>query len=64
MIKNRIVAYGIYIAIFLLFWNALDYLSSLLTREACRFTVGADLVTPLTVAAVTGYILFLRQKGA
>ena len=47
MIKNKYAAYGLFVILFLVFWNILDCLR--------------DLITPLALAAVSGYLLFLRK---
>ena len=63
MIKNGIVAFVLFVAFFLLFWNALDYLySAVLTKGAYSLATGLDLILPLVVAAVIGALLFLRKK--
>ena len=57
MIKNKYAAYGLFVILFLVFWNILDCLyTSLITGNSYR-----DLITPLALAAVSGYLLFLRK---
>ena len=63
MIKNRLAACVIFIAFFLLFWNAADYLYSVvITKSAFHFAAGSDLILPLVVSAVIGGLLFLRNE--
>ena len=63
MIKSNKTAFILFIMFFLLFWNALDYLySAVITKSAFRFAAGPDLIVPLVVSAVTGTLLFLREK--
>ena len=48
--------------LFLVFWNILDGLyTSLITGNSYAFGAGRDLITPLALAAVSGYLLFLRK---
>ena len=45
------------------FWNLLDYLyATLITHNGYRFGAGTDLLIPIVVAGVSGYLLFLRKK--
>ena len=63
MIKNKIVSLILFIVVFLLIWNALDYLYSVvITNNAFHFAAGLDLIVPLVVSAVIGTLLFLRDK--
>ena len=63
MIKNRKLAFVLFVVFFLMVWNILDYLYSVvLTRSAFRFSTGTDLLLPLIVSVVTGVLLFLREK--
>ena len=62
MIKNRIVAFVLFMVIWVLFWNLLDFLySKFITGNAFQFAAAPDLGIPLAVAVVTGYFLFLRK---
>ncbi len=64
MIKNKRIVFGLFVAAFLLFWNLLDLLyNTLVAGSSYQFTTGVDLVSPLAVAIVIGYLLFLRKKG-
>ena len=62
MIKNRIVSLILFIVVFLLIWNAVDYLySAVITKSAFHFAAGLDLIVPLVVSIVIGTLLFLRK---
>lgn len=61
MIKNKYVAFIIYVVVFLALWNVLDLLyTTLITKSAYQFAAGSDLAIPAVGAAVTGYLFFLR----
>ena len=61
--KNKFVAYGLYLILFIVIWNLLEFLySAFITRSGYQFGAGTDLFIPLVVAAASGYILFLRKK--
>ena len=63
MIKNKKLAFVLFVVLFLMAWNMLDYLYSVaLTRSAFRFSSGTDLLLPLIISVVTGALLFLREK--
>ncbi len=63
MIKNKYLAFGLFIIIFVLFENLLDFLYSVfIIRSAYTFSVSVNLTAPLTIGAVVGYIIFLRKK--
>jgi F0F1-type ATP synthase membrane subunit a len=62
MIKSRSAAFGLYIVLFLAFWNLLDWLyTAFIAGGAYSFTAGGDLIVPLAAALVTGYLLFMRK---
>ena len=64
MIKNKKTVFGLFVVLFLLFWNLLDFLySTLVAGSSYQFAAGIDLVSPLAAAIVIGYFLFLRKKG-
>ena len=64
MIKNKYAAFILFLIAFLAFWNLLHYLySTFIARSSYQFAVGSDLGLPVIVAAVSGYILFLRNKS-
>lgn len=61
--KNKYVTFGLFVALFVVFWNVLDYLwSAFITRSPYSFSVGTDIGIPLTSAIVLGYLQFLRNK--
>jgi len=61
--KNKYIAYGLFLIIFTAFWNLLDFLyATVITHSGYRFGAGTDLLIPLVVAGVSGYLLFLRKK--
>ena len=63
MIRNRYVAFGLFVVVALAVWNLLDYLYSIvITRSVYQFAIGSDLGFPVVVAAVVGYLLFLHKK--
>ena len=63
MIKNKKVAFALYVALFCLFWNLLDFLwVTVIAKTGYHFGVAVDLAAPLAVAITTGYLLFLRKK--
>ena len=62
--KNKYVLFGLFLVLFLVFWNLFDYLyATLITGSAYRFTAGTDLVLPVLIAVLNGYFLFLRKKS-
>ena len=63
MMKNKYVVFGLYVILFLTFWNVLDFLySTLITNSKYQFGAGSDLFTPLVAALASGYLFFLRGK--
>ena len=64
MIKNKYVAFILFIIIFLAFWNLADYLyTTFITSGAYHFAAGTDGVLPAAVAIVSGYLLFMRKNS-
>ena len=64
MIKNKYVAFILFIIIFLAFWNLADYLyTTFITSGAYHFAAGTDGVLPAVVAMVSGYLLFMRKNS-
>ena len=64
MIKNKYVAFILFIIIFLAFWNLADYLyTTFITSGAYLFSVGPDGLLPAVVAIVSGYLLFMRKNS-
>lgn len=61
--KNKYAVYGLFVILFMAFWNLLDFLySALITHSGYQFGAGSDLLIPLVVALGSGYLLFLRKK--
>ena len=62
MIKNKKIAFVLFVVLFLALWTALDWLySALITKSSFHWTAAADLFTPLAVAIAVGYFAFLRK---
>ena len=60
MIKNKYVAFVLFVIVFMAFWNLADYLyTTFITNGAYHFTAGADGALPLALAIVSGY----RKRG-
>ena len=63
MIKNKKAAFGLFVVVFLLVWNVLDFLyTTFITRSGYSFTGGVDFGGPLVIAIIMGFLLFLRTK--
>ena len=53
MKDNKLVSILIYIIVFVLAWNILDYLyTSFITRGSYQFSVSTDMIVPLTVMII------------
>ena len=64
LIKSRTVAFVIFVVLFMIFWNLLDFIwVTLISKSPYHFSVGTDLGTPLVIALVSGYLLFLRDNS-
>ena len=62
MIKNRNVAFGLYVVLFVAFWNLLDFIYSVvIVKGSYSFSAGIDLGLPLLLAVLSGYFLFLKK---
>ena len=59
MIKDKRVAYAIYIMVFMVVWNVLHILFDKSGYDADLMT---DVATPIVLAIVTGYLFFLAEK--
>ena len=59
MIKNKFVAFFLYVILIMLFSNILSYF---LHGHVFRFRPVDDLAIPVLVACITGYVFFLRNK--
>lgn len=64
MIKNKKVAFILFVALVVLFWNILDFLyTSFIAGSAYQFTSSSDLGAPMIFGIMIGYLLFLREKS-
>ncbi len=64
MIKNKYVAFVLYIIVFFAFWNLADYLyTTFITGGSYHFSAGTDGALPAAVAIVSGYLLFVRKNS-
>ena len=63
LIKNKYLAFGLFVALFLVLWHLLDCLfNTFITGKGYQFSPIIDLVVPLAVSVTVGCILFLRKK--
>ncbi len=63
MIKSRKAAFILFVVLFMAFWNLLDLLcTKFITKGTYSFAASSDLAVPLVVAAVLGYLLYLKKK--
>jgi len=63
MIRNKYIAFVMFVIIFLALWNLADYLyATLITNETYHFAAGSDGVIPAAVAIVSGYLIFIRNN--
>ena len=61
--KNKYITYGLFLILFTVFWNLIDFLyATVITHSGYRFGAGTDLLIPIVVACVSGYLLVLRRK--
>lgn len=64
MVKNKYIAFGQFIIVFLAVWNLADYLyTTLIMNGTSHFGAVVDGVIPVVVAIVVGYFLFVRKKA-
>ena len=64
MIKNKYVAFGLFIAIFFTVWHLLNFLfNTFITGKGYQFSPVIDLVIPIAVSIALGCVLFLRKKN-
>ena len=59
MIKDKRVAYAIYIVVFMVVWNVLHILFS---GSKYNLDGRIDVATPVVLAIVTGYLFFIAEK--
>ena len=63
MIKNKVVGYILFIVIVIGFFNLFDFIySEFISKSGYKFTTAVDIAFPTLVAAIVGYLLFLRNK--
>ena len=63
MVKDKKTAFVIFVLIFMALWNLLDFLySTLITKSGYQFKSTTDLMIPLGLALVLGYLQFLRNE--
>ncbi len=63
MVKDKKTAFVIFVVIFMALWNLLDFLySTLITKSGYQFRTSTDLMIPLGLALVLGYLQFLRNE--
>ena len=64
MIKNKVFGYVLFIITVIGFFNLFDFLfSEFITKSGYQFNVAEDIALPALVAAIVGYLLFLRKKN-
>ena len=64
MIKNKYVAFVLFVIAVLAIWNLLDYLySTFITGSSYQFAAGIDMGLPVVVAAGVGYFLILKRNS-
>lgn len=65
MIKNKVVAFILFLIVFLLLWTGIDLLVTLvITRAQYHFEAWDDLILPLIIGAVLGYLFIIRGNGS
>ena len=65
MIRNRFLQFVLYVVIFALVWNLMDFLwDLLLTHETAPFTVWNNVLKPLLLGAVVvgGTTAYMKKK--
>ena len=61
--KNKWVAFVLFIVFVVIFWNILDAAYHLIiTRSGLSFSAGFDLALPVVIGAAMGFLLYLRDK--
>ena len=62
MVKDKKTAFVIFVVIFMALWNLLDFLySTFITKSGYQVKTTTDLLIPLTLALLLGYLQFLRN---
>ena len=63
MVKDKKTAFVIFVLIFMALWNLLDFLyNTVITKIGYQFKTTTDLLIPLGMALVLGYLQFLRNE--
>lgn len=63
MIKNKYLAFGLFVVLFLAFWHLLDFLyNTFITKVGYQFSPIIDLAVPLAAAVTIGCLLLLIRK--
>ena len=60
---NKKKAYAIFVIMMLIFWDLIDFTFQVLVeKKTYVFSAGQNLIMPLVMAGVLGYLLILRRK--
>ena len=62
MIKDKRIAFAVYVIAFIAFWNIAEMLWMTLTGGTGRSNTEFDILTPLIVGIVTGYLFFIAKS--
>jgi len=63
MIKNRWTAFVLFVILFTAFWNVLDFLyTRFIAGGSYGFSAAGDMLAPVAVGVVAGYLLFLNNE--
>ena len=63
MVKDKKTAFVIFVVVFMALWNLLDFLyNTVITKIGYQFKTTTDLMIPLGLALVLGYLQFLRNE--
>jgi hypothetical protein len=63
MIKNKSVAFVLFVVLCILLWNILELIyASFITKSGYHFDPAKSIGTPAAVSIMVGYLLFLRKK--
>ena len=64
MIKNKYVAFVLYVVLLTAFCAALDWLYTVyFTHSAFQFSADRDLWMPMLLGTATGWVYYLRDNG-
>ena len=60
---RKVFAFILYLALFVAFWNAMDWLfAAFITRSVYQFSVQDGLIFPLIMGTVIEAVPYLRKK--